>query len=480
MLFRPDLRSSKMTPQQPLEDWMQQQQTTPRPILDLRPRQKYLQQRLKGSAWLNLHSLSRQLYLLPDRDCAMAVLVPRTSGQPMKYENHAAIDADVADQQVRRSLPDDPPVTEECSFTSVATLLHDRGWTSVRLWDDSEELWKAAVRYNLHEGPEVREEELRRRWLFRPSPVIASAIQTVERLLAKHSLNSSMPPAGSQAVQSDRAESRTGGAPEEEVHCEFRCLDAGCGSGRDLAWLATRCNQYSCSRHSDSFQESNSEREGSGIESTEQSASQSHLNERAGSSAPEHSAVGSVRYRCSCRWHVTGIDSRHSIIERAKQLLQHGGVTPSSAQLLHASINKQTGEIQPIEHSSVPKEQNDLAGDGVDGGAAGVMDAGADPSITGKETYDMIVCVRFLERAFFGRIPELLKPGGFVLYSTFVNGPGTQAFGRPKGEDHLLQPGELAHRYFGPDQGFQVIMDETVLSMEGRELSKFVARKMCS
>jgi hypothetical protein len=91
--------------------------------------------------------------------------------------------------------------------------------------------------------------------------------------------------------------------------------------------------------------------------------------------------------------------------------------------------------------------------------------------------YQLVVCVRFLERAFLGQVPGLLARGGFVLYSTFVDGPGTRAFGRPAGAEQLLQPGELAARHFGPAQGFRVVRDEVAPLPDGREVCMFVACK---
>jgi len=49
-------------------------------------------------------------------------------------------------------------------------------------------------------------------------------------------------------------------------------------------------------------------------------------------------------------------------------------------------------------------------------------------------------------------------------------------FGRPKGENHLLQIGELA-QLLGPAQGFDVLRDELAVINDGRELSMFVAQK---
>jgi hypothetical protein len=88
--------------------------------------------------------------------------------------------------------------------------------------------------------------------------------------------------------------------------------------------------------------------------------------------------------------------------------------------------------------------------------------------------YQLVVCVRFLERAFLGQVPGLLAPGGLVLYSTFVDGPGTRAFGRPAGAEQPGEPSSRA-RHFGPAQGFRVVRDEVAPLPDGREVCMFVA-----
>lgn len=92
--------------------------------------------------------------------------------------------------------------------------------------------------------------------------------------------------------------------------------------------------------------------------------------------------------------------------------------------------------------------------------------------------FDLILCVRFLERSFLSHLPRLLRPGGVLLYSTFVDGPGLRAFGRPSGREHVLQRDELAGSMFGPGQGFQVLRDDIDLTADGREVSMFAARKL--
>ncbi len=61
-------------------------------------------------------------------------------------------------------------------------------------------------------------------------------------------------------------------------------------------------------------------------------------------------------------------------------------------------------------------------------------------SIT-RETYDVIICFYYLQRSLTGRIIDGLKPGGMLVYETFIIDQAE--FGRPKNRDHLLAHNEL-------------------------------------
>ena len=57
-----------------------------------------------------------------------------------------------------------------------------------------------------------------------------------------------------------------------------------------------------------------------------------------------------------------------------------------------------------------------------------------------RATFDVVVVVRFLERALCDAIAAALRPGGLLFYQTFTrerSGPG------PSNPDFLLAPGEL-------------------------------------
>ncbi|MDH5805562.1 MAG: class I SAM-dependent methyltransferase, partial [Gemmatimonadota bacterium] len=59
-----------------------------------------------------------------------------------------------------------------------------------------------------------------------------------------------------------------------------------------------------------------------------------------------------------------------------------------------------------------------------------------------KSSFDVVMIFNYLDRK---RMPEFLdavKPGGYLIFETFME--GQQAFGwGPKSENHLLKPGEI-------------------------------------
>jgi len=74
-----------------------------------------------------------------------------------------------------------------------------------------------------------------------------------------------------------------------------------------------------------------------------------------------------------------------------------------------------------------------------------VADANALPF--GRDTFDAIVCVSFLDRSLFKAFAELLKPGGVLVYETFTRAHlNVVARGRARGPRNaafLLEAGEL-------------------------------------
>jgi SAM-dependent methyltransferase len=62
-----------------------------------------------------------------------------------------------------------------------------------------------------------------------------------------------------------------------------------------------------------------------------------------------------------------------------------------------------------------------------------------------KEQYDGIVVSRYLYRPLLPRLAAILKPGGVLIYETFML--GNARYGKPSNPDFLLQPDELQASY---------------------------------
>jgi tellurite methyltransferase len=61
--------------------------------------------------------------------------------------------------------------------------------------------------------------------------------------------------------------------------------------------------------------------------------------------------------------------------------------------------------------------------------------------------YDAAINIRYLQRSLFTPLQRAVKPGGVILFETFLI--GQPAFGHPRNPAHMLQPGELRHAFAG-------------------------------
>ncbi len=61
------------------------------------------------------------------------------------------------------------------------------------------------------------------------------------------------------------------------------------------------------------------------------------------------------------------------------------------------------------------------------------------------ESADGIVVFNYLDRELFRNLEAALRPGGVVIYETFMR--GQELRGKPSRPEHLLQPGELAEAF---------------------------------
>ncbi|RKP05889.1 hypothetical protein THASP1DRAFT_32283 [Thamnocephalis sphaerospora] len=203
----------------------------------------------------------------------------------------------------------------------------------------------------------------------------------------------------------------------------FSMCDIGCGSGRDVAWMLTR-------------------------------------------TLPESNGG----------WSACAVDNWRGALGRTGQLLASRAFGPDRARLARASFQS-SGQIR---YYAIPHA---AGGTGEDTARAEMVDALLVHSKTEAQQllvvqqYDLVTVVRFLERAAFPLLDRLVRPGGFLLYSTFVDGVCT--YEQPASGEHRLALGELA-AYFGPSRGYTVLEDGLVWTEDGRPLSAFLARKAAS
>lgn len=98
-------------------------------------------------------------------------------------------------------------------------------------------------------------------------------------------------------------------------------------------------------------------------------------------------------------------------------------------------------------------------------------DVEADPTIE-TACYDLVACFSFLHRPLVPRIAAAVRPGGFVVYETFVH-PQRELFGKPRRDAHLLESAELP-RWF---EGWQIRTSHEGLTAPRRFTASLIARK---
>ena len=62
-----------------------------------------------------------------------------------------------------------------------------------------------------------------------------------------------------------------------------------------------------------------------------------------------------------------------------------------------------------------------------------------------ENTYDVVVCFNYLHRPLISQIRSVIKPGGFIVYETFI--VDQAQFGRPSNPDHLLNQIDTCNQF---------------------------------
>jgi SAM-dependent methyltransferase len=65
-----------------------------------------------------------------------------------------------------------------------------------------------------------------------------------------------------------------------------------------------------------------------------------------------------------------------------------------------------------------------------------------------ESAFDLVLCVRYLQRTLFPQMVRALRPGGFVLYETYTQAQ-LEFAGGPRSPEHLLRQGELRDAFEG-------------------------------
>ena len=98
-------------------------------------------------------------------------------------------------------------------------------------------------------------------------------------------------------------------------------------------------------------------------------------------------------------------------------------------------------------------------------------DVEAHPDL-GAAVYDLICVFNYLHRPLLPRLAAAIRPGGWVVYETFLVGQ-RERFGKPKSDAYLLQPGELRAAF----DGWEAAVYREGLAGPRRFVASLIARK---
>lgn len=89
-----------------------------------------------------------------------------------------------------------------------------------------------------------------------------------------------------------------------------------------------------------------------------------------------------------------------------------------------------------------------------------------------ENAYDLVCCFNFLHRPLLPHIAAAVRPGGIVVYETFVE-PQRETFGKPSRASHVLAPGELARAF----ADWEILVSRQGLAGPRRYAASLIARK---
>ncbi len=92
-------------------------------------------------------------------------------------------------------------------------------------------------------------------------------------------------------------------------------------------------------------------------------------------------------------------------------------------------------------------------------------------------TYDLIININFLQRRLFPEIIAGLRPGGILIFETFVNSEYEAAINNPVNPDYLLKENELLHAFLSLKIVYYEEKLETRCKDKPRMIAILVAQK---
>ncbi len=92
-------------------------------------------------------------------------------------------------------------------------------------------------------------------------------------------------------------------------------------------------------------------------------------------------------------------------------------------------------------------------------------------------TYDLIININFLQRRLFPGIIAGLRPGGILIFETFVNSEYEAAFNHPVNPEYLLKENELLHAFLSLKIVYYEEKVETRCKDKPRMIASLVAQK---
>ncbi|KAF9311975.1 hypothetical protein BG003_006773 [Podila horticola] len=404
------------------------------PILDVRARAVYLKgPRLVPSTNIPHQSLASSLFQLPPKSTAFAVL------ESPQDTTITTIDSHDGDRRGTNRRGQDS-ATYPPSGTSIPTteMLWEYGWNAKWTFQDEPEFWSAVqseitsfqfINDHTPQLPRVDSAEQsgknRYHFLFRPNPFLVKVLPQIEQELVV---------------------SRCSPTPKL-----LRCVDLGCGVGRDMTYMVARAPNQVADRRAE-WSVIGIDEWHVACERAEQLARDTF-----GGDGPTESAPGS----CG---NVSGYASRISTIV--------GKIDPKTGVLWIKPKPPKTGSgtvtptlfLENIRH--VVSCQDEFT-----------LDTENEYPERSSDRFDLIVMIRFLERAVLAPMVEhWLRPGGFIVWSTFVADPDLPAYSKP-GPGHRLNSKSEA-RTILQGLGLEIVVSEISRVEDGkRSVANIVARK---